>query len=74
MLSRIVIIESTNPALEALQQAIHVEHGTAEIRDSNFFGLQIKHAYLVTCRQLQEQAPNQRLQSDDLQRSVAGHR
>lgn len=47
-LSRIVIIEEDNPALEALQKAIHVEHGMTEIQNSNFFGLQIKHAYLIT--------------------------
>jgi hypothetical protein len=47
-LSRIAIIESHEPALAALQQAMHVEHGLAEIKDSNFFGLQIKHAYIIT--------------------------
>ncbi|RYY05965.1 MAG: hypothetical protein EOP43_07630, partial [Sphingobacteriaceae bacterium] len=43
-ISRIVIIEDTNPALPALQQTVSVEHGLTEIKDSNFFGLQIKHA------------------------------
>jgi hypothetical protein len=57
-LSRIVIIEPDNPSLAVLRQAIHVEHGTAEIKDSNFFGLQIKHAYLITSRREQEPAPN----------------
>jgi len=27
---------------------MHVKHGLAEISDSNFFGLAIKHAYLIT--------------------------
>jgi hypothetical protein len=63
-LSRIVIIDSANPALGALQQAIHVEHGTAEIRDSNFFGLQIKHAFLITSKRLPEKAPNNGLHPD----------
>jgi len=49
-LSRIVLIEPDNPALSALQKAIHVEHGTAEIKDSSFSGLPIKHAYLITSR------------------------
>jgi hypothetical protein len=49
-LSRIVLIEPDNPALAAFQQAIHVEHGIAEIKDGDFFGLQIKHAYLITSR------------------------
>lgn len=52
-ISRIVIIEDTNPALPALQQAVSIEHGSAEIKDSNFFGLQIKHAFLITSRRKQ---------------------
>ena len=49
-LSRIVLIEPDSPALAAFQQAIHVEHGIAEIKDSDFSGLRIKHAYLITSR------------------------
>ena len=49
-LSRIAIIEQTNPALGAIQSAFHVEHGMAEVQSSNFFGLQIKHAYIITAR------------------------
>lgn len=56
-LSRIVIIEPDNPALAAIQQSTHIEHGTAEIRDSNFFGLQIKHAYLITSRREKQPVP-----------------
>lgn len=48
MLSRIVVIERSNPALSAIQSAFHIEHGTAEVQNSNFFGLQIKHAYVIT--------------------------
>jgi hypothetical protein len=47
-ISRIVVIEQSNPALAAMQSAMHVQHGTAEIQNSNFFGLQIKHAYVIT--------------------------
>ena len=47
-LSRIVLIDETNPSLEALHRAISVEHSNTEIQDSNFFGIQIKHAYLIT--------------------------
>jgi len=57
-LSRIVLIEPDNPALAALQQAIRIEHGTAEIKDSDFFDLQIKHAYLITSRREADLAPN----------------
>jgi len=49
-LSRIVLIDGTNPSLEALHRAMSVEHNIAEIQDSNFFGIQIKHAYLITSR------------------------
>ena len=48
--SRIVLIDTDNPALEAINKAIGVEHGKAEVRDSNFFGLQIDHAYIVTSK------------------------
>jgi len=49
-LSRIVLIEPDDPSLVALQEAVHIEHGTTEIRDADFFGLPIKHAYLITSR------------------------
>lgn len=47
-LSRIAIIDGNNPALETLRRAIQIEHGNAEIQNSDFFGLKIKHAYLIT--------------------------
>lgn len=50
MLSRIIILEKDDAALKALHSAMHVEHGLAEISDSNFFGLAIKHAYLITSK------------------------
>ncbi|MEN6576526.1 MAG: hypothetical protein ABFD90_09300 [Phycisphaerales bacterium] len=49
-LSRVVLIEPDSPALAAFQRTVHVEHGTAEIKDSDFGGLRIKHAYLITSR------------------------
>jgi len=55
-LSRIVLIDSDNPALGAIHKAIHIEHGSAEIKDSNFFGLKIKHAHLITSKR--EKIPN----------------
>ena len=48
MLSRIIILDKDDAALKAIHQAMRVEHGLAEILDSNFFGLTIKHAYLIT--------------------------
>ncbi|MCD6115404.1 hypothetical protein J7K93_00170 [bacterium] len=48
MLSRIIILDKDDAALKAIHQAMRVEHGLAEISNSNFFGLSIKHAYLIT--------------------------
>jgi len=47
-LSRIVLLEKGNPVLEAIHNAIRVKHGMAEVRDSIFFGVPIKQAYLIT--------------------------
>lgn len=51
MLSRIVLIEPNSEAVKAVNKAISVEHGRAEVLDSNFFGLQIKHAYIITSKE-----------------------
>lgn len=48
MLSRIIILDKDDEALKAIHQAMRVEHGLAEITESNFFGVAIKHAYLIT--------------------------
>jgi hypothetical protein len=48
-LSRIVLISETNPALEAMYKAIGGGRDI-EVSDSNFFGLQIKHAYFIALR------------------------
>ena len=50
MVSRIVILDKDDAALKALHSAVQVKHGLAEISDSNFFGLAIKHAYLITTK------------------------
>ncbi len=49
-LSRIVFIDPTDVSVRALNQAIHVEHGSVELRDSSFFGLPIKHAFIITSK------------------------
>lgn len=53
MISRIVLIDGNNPYLPELQQAINVEHAFAEIKDSTFFGLQIKQGFLITSQRRQ---------------------
>lgn len=63
-LSRIVIIERDNPALEAINRAIDVKGGMAEISNSNFFGMQIKHAYIITSvKEIRSPKENQSPQS-----------
>ena len=49
-LSRIVLVDNDDPALEAVHKSVSVEHGKVEIKDSNFFGLQIKHAVIITSK------------------------
>ena len=56
-LSRIVLIDQSNPALAAMQSAFNIEHGAAEVQSSNFFGLEIKHAYVITSRRAATQQP-----------------
>ena len=48
ILPRLVILDKDDAALKALHGAVQVEHGLAKVSDSNFFGLAIKHAYLIT--------------------------
>ena len=50
MLSRLIVLEKDDAALKAIHSAMHVEHGLTEVSDSNFFGLEIKHAYLITSK------------------------
>lgn len=52
-LSRIVVVDPNDAAVRALNRAISAEHGSVEVRDSNFFGLLVKHAYIITSK-LQE--------------------
>lgn len=49
-LSRIVFIDPTDVSVRALNQAIAVEHGSVEVHDSNFFGLPIRHALIITSK------------------------
>ena len=50
LLSRIIFVDPTEAAVENLNRAINVEHGSVEVRDTSFFGLPIKHAYIITSR------------------------
>jgi hypothetical protein len=47
-LSRIVFVDPQDESVRSLNKAISIEHGSVEVRDSNFFGLPIKHAFIIT--------------------------
>lgn len=49
-LSRIVVVDPDDLAVQNLNRAIHVEHGNVEVRDSNFFGQAIKDAHIITSK------------------------
>lgn len=53
MISRIVIIDKDNPFLPELQEVVNSEQIPVEIKNSNLFGLDIEHAYLITSRSRQ---------------------
>lgn len=55
-LSRIVFVDATDPPVQAINRAYHVEHGSEEVRNTNFFGLPIEHAYIITSRPIQRAA------------------
>jgi len=49
-LSRIVIVENDKPALDPELSAINIEHGIREMFHRDFFGLEIRHAFIITSR------------------------
>jgi hypothetical protein len=51
-LSRIIVLDPGSPALEAMLGAVSITNSQAEIKDSNFFGLQIKHAIIFESKRL----------------------
>lgn len=49
-LSRIVVAEPNHPSLLAVMKAFPVEHGRLEVRDRTFFGLPIRHGFIITAK------------------------
>lgn len=49
-ISRIIFIDENNPALEAIHRSISTEHTITEVRNSIFFGLDIRYAYIITSK------------------------
>ena len=52
-LSRIVVLERSNPALKAILKSIHVKQGNVELqKKSNFGGVQISYACISTSAEI----------------------
>jgi hypothetical protein len=49
-LARIVVLDPEDAAVQALNRSIQIEHGGIKIRDSSFFRLPVKHAFIITSR------------------------
>jgi hypothetical protein len=49
-ISRVVIVERTNPAVKAIASAVSISHGVSEVANNNFFGLAIKRAFIISAQ------------------------
>lgn len=49
-LSSIVVADPRDAAVQALNHSIETEHGQTEVTDSSFFGVPVKHAYIITSK------------------------
>lgn len=47
-LSRIILTSSADDYVRSINRAINVVHGTIEVKDSDFFGMPMKHAVIMT--------------------------
>ncbi len=51
-LSRIMFVDPSDPAVANLARGVSVEHTPLEVRDRTFFGVPVKHAFIITSRKL----------------------
>jgi hypothetical protein len=56
-LSRVVTLNSGDPALDAILRSVQLEEGPIEMANSAFFGLPIKHAFLFRAVRPKSDAP-----------------
>lgn len=56
-LARIVVVDPDASGVRALNRTIQVEHGSVEVRDTTLFGLDVKHAYIITSKRPPAPAP-----------------
>lgn len=57
LISRVVVLDRSNPGLKAVHKAVSVEHGQVEVVNCVFFGMRITHAYIITSRRPAEETP-----------------
>lgn len=55
-LSRVVILDTTDPKLESVLRSIQVEDGKVEIRDTVMFGMSISRGYIFRAKRPQKLA------------------
>jgi hypothetical protein len=60
-IARVVVVQRTNPALKAITSAISLDQGVGEVANSTFFGLAIRHAFIITAQL--DPPPNKVLQT-----------
>ena len=56
-LSRIVTLKHDDPNLEAVLKAVQVDNGPLELWHPDFFGLDIKHAYILRAKRSKNPEP-----------------
>ena len=49
-ISRIILLEPNNSGMNAIHRAVATEHGRVELQDTAFFGMQMRHAYIITSK------------------------
>ena len=47
-ISRVVLVDPTDPALKAIASTMSIQHGISEVANSTFFGLAIRRAFIIT--------------------------
>lgn len=57
-ISRIIFIDENNPELDNIHKSISMEHTITEVKNSIFFGLDIRHAYIITSKRQDQIAEN----------------
>lgn len=61
--SRIEIIDLSNPGLDAIHKVIDVEQKLTEVQNRNFFGLEIKQAYIITSKKITGKPQKKKIRS-----------